>query len=78
MKSVYKGHEIEVVRERASGGWLSIYYSIFRQSDGFECTSGFSAEDRTNLHTFMKLMRERVDAELAEQDPWMEKAGEIE
>lgn len=73
MKITYKGHEIDVHKDRALGGWTSIYYSIFRQSDGYECTSGFSCEDRTNIHTFVKLMKERVDAELAENDPWMER-----
>jgi hypothetical protein len=72
MKAAYKGHEIDVKRERAMGGWQSIYYSIFRQSDRYECMSGFSAEDRTPIAQFMRLMKERVDAELAERNPWME------
>lgn len=73
MKVDYKGHEIDVHRDRACGGWTSIYYSIFRKSDLFECTSGFSAEDRTPVRDFVKMMKGRVDAELAEADPWGEK-----
>jgi hypothetical protein len=70
----YRGHTIDVKRDRAMGGWQSIYYSIFRESDSYECTSGFSAEDRTPVRDFVKHMKERVDAELAESDPWMENA----
>jgi hypothetical protein len=75
VKVDYRGHEIDVTRDRAMGGWQSIYYSIFRKSDGYECTSGFSSEDRTPVRDFVKLMKERVDAELAESDPWMEQEG---
>lgn len=73
MKVTYKGHEIDVHRARAMGGWMSIYYSIFRKSDLFECTSGFSAGDNTPIPDFVKMMKERVDSELAEADPWGEK-----
>ncbi len=75
MKATYRGHVITVTRDRAMGGWMSIYYSIFRESDGYECISGFNPYDDTNLHTFMHLMRERVDAELADPDPWLEHEG---
>lgn len=72
MKVDYKGHEIDVHRDRACGGWMSIYYSIFRKSDLFECASGFSTgSDR--ICDFMRYMKQRVDAELAEDDPWGEK-----
>ena len=74
MKAIYKGHEINVTRAFSMGGWMSIYYSIFRQSDGYECARGFSAGDETPVREFMKCMKERVDAELSEADPWMELA----
>ncbi len=75
MKVVYRGHEIDVRRERCMGGWPLLYYSIFRVSDGHECTSGFT-EDTSPVRAYVGYMKERVDAELAEDDPWGEKASE--
>ncbi|MBO9380217.1 hypothetical protein GG804_25965 [Sphingomonas histidinilytica] len=71
MKTVYRGHEITVTRERCLGGWDQLYYSIFRQSDGYECTSGHT-EDESPVPVFVGYMKERVDAELADPDPWGE------
>jgi len=51
------------------GGWSQLFYSIFRISDGYECTSGFTT-DESPVHVYMKYMKERVDAELAEATPW--------
>lgn len=68
MKVVYRGHEIDVKRERCAGGWPLLYYSIVRVLDGRECTSGFSADDSPVLE-YISYMKERVDAELAEADP---------
>ena len=72
MKTVYKGHEIDVRRERCMGGWSQLYYSIFRLSDGHECTSGFTT-DTSPVRTYVGYMRDRVDAELAGADPWGER-----
>lgn len=69
MKVLYRGHEIEVKREKCMGGWSLLYYNIFRTSDGYECASGFT-EDSSPVRTYVGYMKERVDAELAEQDPW--------
>ena len=73
MKTFYRGHEIEVKRQRSMGGWPMLYYSIFRASDGYECTSGCT-EDSTPVREYLKYMKERVDNELAEADPWGEQA----
>jgi hypothetical protein len=71
MKGEYRGHEIEVTRERCMGGWDLAYYSIYRLSDGYECTSGFTY-DESPVRTLYGHMKERVDAELASADPWCE------
>lgn len=39
----YKGFEIEVKRERCLGGWDMVYFSVSRNSDGTEMTSGCEA-----------------------------------
>ena len=52
-----------------------LYYSIFRLSDGYECTSGFT-EDTSRANVYVGYMRDRIDAELADPDPWGEKAKE--
>lgn len=72
MKVVYKGYEIDVRREKCMAGGPMLYYSIFRVSDGYECTSGVT-EDESRVQTYVGYMKARVDAELAEDDPWGEK-----
>lgn len=37
----YKGFTIEVWREECLGGWDMIYYSIWRDRDGWEFDCGF-------------------------------------
>lgn len=73
MRAIYRGHEIKVWRERCMAGYPLLYYSIFRESDGYECTSGFT-EGADTVRDFLGYMRERVDAELADPDPWLEKS----
>lgn len=72
MKTSYKGHEITVTRERSMGGWTQIYYGVFRESDGYECTSGF-CDTSDSTRTFTRILKDRVDAELADDDPWAER-----
>jgi hypothetical protein len=71
VKEIYRGHEIEAHRDRSLGGDTLVYWSIFRVSDGFECDTGYS-DSADNTVRWIELLRERVDAELAETDPWME------
>lgn len=73
MKAIHRGHEIDVKRSRCMGGWPMLYYSIFRISDGHECTSGCTTETST-VRAYVGYMKDRIDAELAEDDPWGEKA----
>lgn len=71
MKVSYRGYEIEVYREESLGGWENLYWSIFRESDGYEADSGFSTGSDT-VRDFVGYMKERVDAELADDNPWGE------
>jgi hypothetical protein len=52
-------------------GYPLLYFSIFRKSDGYEATSGYEDSAETIPDKIAQL-RERVDNELAEDDPWME------
>lgn len=72
MKVDYRGFEITVTREKCMGGWDQLFYSIFRKSDLYECTSGFS-EGSDTVDEYIGYMKERIDAELKEDDPWGEK-----
>ena len=72
MRVSYKGHEITVTRERCMGGWDLLYYSIYREADGYECECGFT-EDETPIREYVGYMKERIDNELAEDDPWLER-----
>lgn len=76
MKTNYRGYEIEVKREKCLGGWPMLYVSIFRIDDGYEAES-FCTEDETPVREYIKYMKGRVDNELAEDDPWGEKAHEV-
>jgi hypothetical protein len=72
VKVSYRGFEIEVYREESMGAGPHLYYSIFRESDQYECTSGFSMGSDT-IRDYIGYMKERVDAELLSADPWGEK-----
>lgn len=73
MKVSYRDHDIEVKREKCLGGWSMVYYSIFRKSDGYECTSGCLDTEDT-VRDMIKFSKERVDSELESDDPWGEKS----
>lgn len=73
MNVSYKGHKLTVTKEKSLGGYNLLYYSIFRESDGYECMSGFENTVDT-VRTLVKAFKERIDNELKEEDPWMEKA----
>ena len=70
-QEVYRGHEITVSREPSMTGEVLLFYSVFRESDGYECTSGFSYSDESP-HEFAAGLRSRVDAELGRENPWDE------
>ena len=58
MKTVYKGCEIEVTKEKCLGGWDMLFYNVF--DDGLEVTSGFS-ESSDTVKDFMKILKNIVD-----------------
>lgn len=37
----YRGFSLHAYREESMGGWEMLYYSIFRDRDGLEVSSGF-------------------------------------
>lgn len=74
MKAIHRGHEITVTRSDCMAGYSMLYYGIIRLSDGWECTSGYT-EDASTVRQYVGYMKERVDAELEDEDPWGEKAN---
>lgn len=77
MKRNYRGHEITVTRERSMAGYSLLYYSVFRVADGYECMSRFE-DSNERVSDMVGILKERVDAELASDDPWGEKEAERE
>lgn len=69
MKVSYRGHEINVYREKCLAGYKLLYYSVFRESDQFECTSGYS-EGCDTVRYWIKYLKERIDEELTKKKPW--------
>jgi|SRR5271157_4238996 len=56
----YRGFDIDVKREECMAGYKLTYFSVFRESDGWELTSGYSDSGDT-VRDWIKWMRERVD-----------------
>lgn len=71
MQVRYREHEINVTREPSMSGAMLVFYSVFRVSDGYECTSGFQDTSDT-VREMVKFLKERVDEELASENPWDE------
>jgi hypothetical protein len=71
MRTKYKGYEINVWRERCSGGWTQLYYTIFGIENRREYLCNF--EDSTETQRSMTaILKGRIDAELADAMPWGE------
>ena len=67
----YRGHEITVWREECLAGYELLYFSIFRESDGYECASGYTYDD-SDLQVYAGYLRSHIDSELLDPDPWGE------
>lgn len=73
----YRGYELTVNREKNILGDELCFWTIFRDADGYEADSSFSYDDDTE-ETWIETLKERVDNELLEDDPWEETAWERE
>jgi len=60
VKIEYRGFDISVIKEKCLAGYKLTYFSVFRKSDGYEMTSGFS-DDNDTVRTWIKMMKGRVD-----------------
>lgn len=60
MKVSYRGFEIEAKREKCLAGYSLLYFSIFRESDGWELLSDYSEGDDT-VHAAVGYLKETVD-----------------
>lgn len=72
MRINHRGYEINVTQELSMSGEVLLFWSIFRELDGYECDSGFSYGTES-VEEYTELMKQRIDAELSEDDPWMER-----
>lgn len=64
----YKGFEIEICREKSITGIELLFYSIFRNKDGFEVDNGFSYSDET-VREYIKQLKKDVDQFIKEGQP---------
>jgi hypothetical protein len=60
MKVEYKGFDIDVAKEECLAGYKLTYFSVFRKSDGWELTSGYS-DDNDTVRTWIGMLKTRVD-----------------
>lgn len=58
--TTYKGFEIDVSREPSLGGDELLYYSIFRESDGWEMESNFTSGSE-NPFILVEALKGHVD-----------------
>lgn len=77
MKATYKGYEIDCHRAESLGCGEYLYFTITRLSDGYMPVDSFTSGVETEKE-YVGYMKERIDAELAEADPWGEKAEDAE
>lgn len=73
MRQIYRGHEIDVRRERCLGGWDRRYFTVVRQRDGYSCEED-GTDGGDTVREYVRDMKERIDAALADDDPWGERA----
>lgn len=73
MKAIHRGFEIDVRREKCMAGYSLLYYSITRESDGYMPVDDYE-DSAEKVADMVEHMKRRIDAELAEADPWMEHA----
>jgi hypothetical protein len=69
----HRGYEIDVHRDRCLGGWTLLYYTVIRQEDGYIAVESFEDSAET-VRDMVRHMKDRIDAELATDDPWLERA----
>jgi hypothetical protein len=60
VKVSYKGFDVDAYRSKSRGGDTLLYYSVFRQSDGYEVTSGFSY-GTDKVRAFIGFLKGTVD-----------------
>jgi hypothetical protein len=74
LKVDHRGYEIEVKREKSMAGWSMLYYSIVRKHDGYVPVDSFCDSDDT-VPTMVKQLKNRIDSELEDDDPWGENSS---
>lgn len=70
MKADYRGHKIEVTREKCLGGWTLLYFSVFRKLDGYEVISSFEDSAET-IRDKIKQLKDEIDDRIAHPEEWV-------
>lgn len=64
----YRGYSVGVFRASADN---FLYYSIIRDSDGWEAACGATSASET-IPEFIEVLKARIDSEHSTGDPWLE------
>lgn len=69
MKTVYKGFEVEVKREKCLAGYPMLYFTVMRQSDGWYMIDSFSDSEDT-VREMIADLKKSVDDYLENPEDW--------
>lgn len=60
IKETYRGFEIEANRQQALGGWENLYYSAYRESDGW-CLEDDFTEGSDSEESIVAILKSHID-----------------
>lgn len=69
MKVEYRGHIIDVRREKCLAGYGMLYYSIYRKHDGY-CVVESCEDSAEKVRDMIGYMKERLDAEIEDGETY--------
>lgn len=77
MTKIYRGVKIEAKREKCLGGWAEVYWSAYRESDGYEISCGFGGGTVRECFADMKAKVDEFLDEFGGEEDKLEEAKSL-